>query len=167
MRKILALVAAAVLTVAGAGIANAANGDMTQMKGDWSIGWWDPNAPVAVRTLLTDDWELGAGLGFYKPEEGDTGFALSVMAVRRLIHASRAHLGVRPRLFKEFNTPEELLALGVDLTAEVEISSAVSVIAGHGIEYLSADTGGEGDDLTIFQTRPVTSSSVGFWVKLP
>lgn len=165
MRKILALVAAAVLTAAGAGIANAA-GDMTQMKGDWSIGWWDPNAPVAVRYMMTDDWELGGGIGFYKPEEGDTGFSLSVMAVRRLIHANRAHLGVRPRIFKEFNTPEELLAIGADLTAEVEISSAVSVIAGHGIEYITADTGGD-DDLNVFQTRPVTSSSVGFWVKLP
>jgi hypothetical protein len=168
MRKFLAIAAlAAVLSTAGAGMARADMAmDGDQKKGDVFIGFWDPNAPVAIRYMLNDDWELGGGIGFFKPDEGDTGFSIAIMAVRRLIHANRAHLGIRPTFFKEFNTEPELLSIGVDLVAEIEIASAVSVIASHGIEYQTLDFEG-GESATVFQTRYDTQSRVGFWVELP
>ena len=170
MRKFLAIaVLAAVLSTAGAGMARAddmSKMDGDQKKGDWFIGFWDPNAPLAVRYMLTDDWELGAGFGFYDPDEGDTGFSFAAMAVRRLIHASRAHLGIRPTFYTESGYSINLTAVGVDLVAEIEIASAVSVIAAHGIEYQSLSPE-EGDSETVFQTRYDTQSRVGFWVELP
>ncbi|HEX7880510.1 MAG TPA: hypothetical protein VF720_13940 [Candidatus Eisenbacteria bacterium] len=168
MRKFLAIAAlAAVLSTAGATLARADMGalDGDQKKGDWFIGFWDLNAPVAVRYMLTDDWEFGAGIGFNKPDEGDTGFALAFMATRRLIHASRAHLGVRPTVFIESNNPSDVFAIGADLVAEIEIASAVSLVASHGLEYISVDNGA--DDTSTIQTRLSTGSRVGFWVELP
>lgn len=166
MRKILAMAAlAGLIALTGAGVANAAG--MGQAAGDISLGWWDVNTPVAVRYLLNDKTELMGGFGFDKPDQGDTQFALSGAATFRLAQGERASFGIRPRIFKEFNTPEELLAIGGDLVVEVKIASSVSVVAGHGIEYISAKNTGGGDDTTILQTRPVTGGSVGFWVKLP
>ena len=168
MRKFFTIaVLAAILSTAGSALVRAdSHMDMTQAKGDVSLGFWDPNAPIGIRYMLTDDWELGGAFGFSKPDEGDTGFSLAFQATRRLIHATRAHLGIRPTLFKEFNTPAELLAIGVDLAAEVEIASSVSIVASHGVEYLSEDTAG-GESSTTIQTRLGTASRVGFWVKLP
>lgn len=165
MRKILATVALAGL-FALAGSAAAAPGDMGQNKGDISIGWFDYNAPVAIRYLASPKLEVGGGFGFNKPDEGDTGFALAGFVNFRMIEGSRACLGIRPRFFKEFNTPGELMAIGGDLVVEVKVASAVSVIAGHGIEFLSEDTT-SGDSVTTIQSRPVNGASVGFWVKLP
>ncbi|MDZ4803432.1 MAG: hypothetical protein SGI90_01050 [Candidatus Eisenbacteria bacterium] len=167
MRKFFTIaVFAAILSTAGSSIVRADDMDMSQAKGDVFIGFWDPNAPIGLRYLITDDWELGGAIGFTKPDEGDTGFAIAIQATRRLIHASRAHLGIRPTFFKEFNYEPELLAIGLDLVAEVEIASAVSVLASHGIEYQSIDFS-NGTSATVIQTRYDTQSRVGFWVKLP
>lgn len=167
MRKFFTVaVLAAILSTAGAGLVRAdSNMDMTQAKGDVFLGFWDPNAPIGIRYMLTDDWELGGAFGFSKPDEGDTGFAIAIQATKRLIHAQRAHLGIRPTLFKEFNYYPELFAIGLDLVAEIEIGSAVSVLASHGIEYQSLDY--DGETTTVLQTRYDTQSRVGFWVKLP
>jgi hypothetical protein len=167
MRKFLAIAAlAAVLSTAGAALAHADTGmDGDQKKGDVFIGFWDPNAPIALRYMLTDDWEIGAGIGFNKPDEGDTGFAFTAMVTRRLIHASRAHLGLRPTIFIESNNPYDVFAIGADLVAEVEIASAVSLVASHGLEFISVDDGF--DDTSTIQTRLGTASRVGFWVELP
>jgi hypothetical protein len=166
MRKFFTIaVLAAILSTTGSALVRAdSHMEMSQAKGDVFIGFWDPNAPLGIRYMLTDDWELGGAFGFTKPDEGDTGFA--IVATKRLIHGKRAHLGIRPTLFKEFNYEPELLAIGLDLVAEVEIGSAVSVLASHGIEYQSIDYPNDTSE-TVLQTRYDTQSRVGFWVKLP
>lgn len=166
MRKFLTIaVLAAILSTAGTGIVRADDMDMSQAKGDVFLGFWDPNAPIGVRYMLSDDWELGGAFGFTKPDEGDTGFAIAIMATKRLIHGKKAHLGIRPTFFKEFSYVPELTAIGIDLVAEVQIASSVSVLASHGLEYQSIDLNGESE--TVIQTRYDTQSRVGFWVKLP
>lgn len=165
MRKILAMAAlAGLLALTGSGVANAAG--MGQAAGDVFIGWWDINTPVGVRYLLNDKTELMGGVGFYKPNEGDTEFRLSAAANFRLAQGERAALGVRPRIFKEFNSATELMALGGDLVVEVKIASAVTVVASHGLEFTSENGTGGGDDITTLQTRS-SQNYVGFWVKLP
>jgi len=167
MRKFLTIaVLAAILSTTGSALVGAqSTTDMTQAKGDVSLGFWDPNAPIGIRYMLTDDWELGGAFGFTKPDEGDTGFAIAIQATKRLIHGKRAHLGIRPTLYKEFSYVPELTTFGLDLVAEVQIASAVSILASHGLEYQSIDTDGETE--SVIQTRYDTQSRVGFWVKLP
>ena len=168
MRKFLAVaVLAAILSTAGTGIVHAdSNMAMSQAKGDVSIGFWDPNAPIGIRYMLTDNWELGGAFGFNKPDEGDTGFALAFQATRRLIHGKRAHLGLRPTFYTESNNPTDLFAIGADLVVELQIASSVSILASHGLEYISEDVP-NGDSATTIQTRYDAASRVGFWVKLP
>lgn len=169
MRKILAMAAlAGLIALTGASTANAAG--MGQAAGDISLGWWDYNAPIAVRYLLNDKTELMGGFGFSKPDEGDTEFAISAAATFRLAQGERASFGIRPRIFKEMNSAAELLAIGGDLVVEVKIASSVSLVAAHGVEYTSRKdfaNQNNGDDVTDFQTRAVNGGSVGFWVKLP
>jgi hypothetical protein len=168
MRKFFAAVVVAGISVlAGAGLAHA---EGNQTKGTWYLGFWDYNAPVGVRTLVSDDLEVMGALGMRKPDEGDTEIDIAGAVGFRLIHGKSTHLTVRPGFFYATNPgggADSYISLRGDLVFEWEITDGVSFVTGPGIEFQTISPEGDGDSISIFNTRSLNGALVGFWVRLP
>lgn len=164
MRKILAALAVvAAVTLATTGVGHAVN--MT--RGATGLGFFDQNAPVGGIYWFSPKAALAVGVGFNKPDEGDTEFDLTVGIPINVLGNSRANLQVRPRIFFATNTPVgsgtgDFLSVGGDLAVELFLAEHLSVVAGHGAEFQNVSPE-VGDSVTTINTRVVSGSSVGFF----
>lgn len=162
MRKILAalaLVALATFALTDAGQAV----DMT--KGQCGVGFFDQNAPIGGIYWFSPRAAITAGVGFQKPDEGDTEFDITAAVPINLLGNSRANFQFRPRFFFGSNALTDggnFLAVGADLAVEVFITKNLSLLAGHGVEFTS-ESPDEGDSITDIHTRALSTSSVGFY----
>lgn len=164
MRKFLAALAVvAFATVGAAGVSHAV--DMA--RGDYGLGFFDQNAPIGGIYWFSPKAALAVGIGFQKPDEGDTEVDFTVGIPINLITTDRANFQVRPRFFYGSNAVANgnFVAFGADLAAEVFVAKHVSLMAGHGLEVQSVSPD-QGDSVTNINTRVISSSSVGFYYYL-
>jgi hypothetical protein len=167
MRKILAVVAAAGITLAlAAGSANAVR--LTNKK---VVGWYDFNAPIGGGYWFNENVGIQAGFGFNKvnlpdpAEDPDVSVAFTAAVPIRIAGPETAHFYFRPGFFYETNPApgdDSFLSIRADLVVEYYLSHHFSIVGGHGVEYISISPD-VGDAVTVFQARPISAASVGFF----
>jgi len=183
MKKLLAVVSMA-FVVAALGAGDAGAKDMTKMK---SVGWYDQNAPIGGGIWLTDKVGIQAGVGLFNTdvEGADTRFSVTGAVPIVLAGSDRVNFMFRPGGFfesKPASGVDNFISIRGDLAVEVFLSDRFSVIGGHGVEYVRtkydtssfSKTGdlkpladGSSDTTSDFQTREISSSSVGFMFYFP
>lgn len=165
MRKLMMLVACVGTVVAlGAGVASASSPDMSKKI---SIGWWDADAPIGVQIGLAPKMALDLGLGFNKPDEGDTGFNIAgALPITICNMDDKAAFSFRPGLMfstKPGGNVDTAIIVSADLEARVWLSDHFSILAGHGIQFSNVSPIGDGDSTTNIGTHAISATQVGFW----
>lgn len=165
MRKILSLIACAGFALAlTAGSSHAA----IDLSKNMSVGWWNSDVPVALQIGLGPKMGLNVGIGFNKPDEGDTG--LNIGAALPIILCAmddKAALSIRPGLIYASNPggfAGSILEIQAHLEARVWLSEHFSLLAGHGLNITSASPD-EGDSATNIGTAAISATEVGFWYR--
>ncbi len=164
MRKFMMLVACVGTVMAiGAGVASAASPDMSQKI---SLGWWNTEVPVGVQIGLGPKMALNLGLGFNKPDEGDTGFNVGGALPITLFNADdKASFSFRPGIIfmsKPSGGIDSAIEIAADLEARVWLSDNFSILAGHGLHFENVSPA-VGDSFTNIGTHAISATQVGFW----
>lgn len=169
MRKILSAVVVAGFLAALGGTVEAK--DMANMKG---LGWYDQEAPIGGIIWFSPKMGLTGGIGFSKFDDGDDNdandldtqinFTVAVPIV--LAGGDDVNFMFRPGILFKTNEPglDSYFAVRGDLAVELFLTSRASVLAGHGIEFVSQTPLGENaDSQTAIRSRAISATEVGFY----
>lgn len=165
MRKVLSLLACAGLALAlTAGASHAA----VDLSKNMSLGWWDSSVPVGLQIGLGPKMALNVGVGFNKPDEGDTGFNIGAALPIVLFNMDdKATFSIRPGFIYGTNPSpglDNVLQIQGHLEARVWLSEHFSLLAGHGIN-IDNSSPTVGDSQTQIYTTAISATDVGFWYR--
>jgi hypothetical protein len=168
MRKILSAVVVAGFMAALGGTVEAK--DMTNMKG---LGWYDQEAPIGGIIWFSPKMGLTGGIGFNSFDDGndatdeETQINFTVALPIVLAGGDDVNFMFRPGVLFKTNEPgvDSYFAVRGDLAVELFLTSRASVLAGHGIEFVSStpDFPEDADSQTAIRSRAISATEVGFY----
>lgn len=165
MRKFTAVISIAVLTAFLTGMSEAK--DMTGLKG---VGWFDQNAPIGGILWVSPKIGVTAGVGFNSPDDGndatdeETQINLAGAVPIVLMGSDNTNFMFRPGILYSSNPPgyDSSISIRADLAVEFWLGSRASVLAGHGLEFMS-NSPAVGDSQTHIGSRAISVTDIGFY----